>query len=118
MPSPVLPHSLKIGARRYKVVVQQHIAPAGLMGEVNYTYAFIRVATHSARTGRKFRHAEVRDTFWHEVTHGILWEMGHRLYRDEKFVGRFANLLTGAIESARFERREGRSEERLEGGAR
>ena len=113
MPRPVLP-----GARRYKVVVQQHIAPAGLKGEVNYTYAFIRVATHSARTGRKFRHAEVRDTFWHEVTHGILWEMGHRLYRDEKFVGRFANLLTGAIESARFARREGRSEERLGGGAR
>jgi hypothetical protein len=52
LPSPVLPHSLKIGARRYKVVVQQHIAPAGLMGAVNYTYAFIRVATHSARTGR------------------------------------------------------------------
>jgi hypothetical protein len=44
--------------------------------------------------------------------------MGHRLYRDEKFVGRFANLLTGAIESARFERREGRSKERLEGAAR
>ena len=117
MPSPVLPRSLKIGQRRYEVKVQRHVSRT-TMGEVNYTYAFIRVATHSARTGRKFRHAEVRDTFWHEVTHGILWEMGHRLYRDEKFVGRFANLLTRAIESARFERREGRSEERLEGGAR
>jgi hypothetical protein len=118
LPSPFLPHSLKIGARRYKVVVQQHIAPAGLMGEVNYTYAFIRVATHSARTGRKFRHAEVRDTFWHEVTHGILWEMGHRLYQNEKFVGQFANLLTKAIESARFESREVRSMKSLAGGAR
>ena len=103
MPPPVLPHSLKIGTRRYKVVVQQHVAPAGLMGQVDYNSCLITVATHSSRSGRKFRHTEVHDTFWHEVTHGILKEMGHHLWRSERFVTRFANLLTRAIESARFE---------------
>ena len=60
----------------------------------------------------------MHDTFLHEVTHGIMWEMGHRLYRDEELVGQFANVLTRAIESARFERCEGGSVKRLEGGAR
>jgi hypothetical protein len=117
LPTPVPPSSPKIGNRRYEVKVQRHTSRA-TMGEVNYTYGFIRSATHSTRTGRKFRRAEVHDTFWHEVTHGILWEMGHRLYQNEKFVGQFANLLNRAIESARFERREGGSVKRLEGGAR
>ena len=117
MPTPVLPSSLKIGSRRYEVHVQRHTSRA-TMGEVNYTYGFIRLATHSTRTGRKFRPTEVHDTFWHEVTHGILWEMGHRLYQNEKFVRQFANLLTKAIESARFESREVRSEKSLAGGAR
>lgn len=102
MPPPVLPHSLKIGTRRYEVVLKQHAAPAGTMGEVDYGRGLITVATHSSRSGRKFRHTEVHDTFWHEVTHGILREMGHHLWRSERFVTRFANLLTCAIESARF----------------
>ena len=102
LPPPVLPHSLKIGTRRYKVVMQQHVTPVGLMGQVDYNRCLITVATHSSRSGRKFRHTEVHDTFWHEVTHGILKEMGHHLWRGERFVNRFANLLTRAIESARF----------------
>ncbi len=117
MPTPVLPSSLKIGKRRYEVNVQRHILRA-TRGPVNYTYGFIRLATHNTRTGRNFHHAEVHDTFWHKVTHGILWEMGNRPYQNEKLVGQFANLLTKAIESARFERREGRSEKSLAGGAR
>ena len=51
MPPPVLPHSLKIGTRRYKVVVQQHVAPAGLMGQVDYNSCLITVATHRSRSG-------------------------------------------------------------------
>ena len=117
MPTPVLPSSLKIGSRRYAVKVQRHVSRA-TRGQVNHTYGFIRLATHSTRTGRKFRSAQVHDTFWHEVTHGTLWEMGHRLHQNEKFVGQFANLLTKAIESARFERREVRSMKSLAGGAR
>jgi hypothetical protein len=102
LPGPQFPHSLKIGTRRYKVVVQQHTSPPGTMGEADYSRRLITVATHSSRSGRKFRSTEVHDTFWHEVTHGILYEMGHHLWRSEKFVSRFANLLTRAIESARF----------------
>jgi hypothetical protein len=37
------------------------------------------------------------------VTHGILNAMGHALNRDEAFEREFATLLTGAIDSARFD---------------
>lgn len=42
------------------------------------------------------------ETFWHEVTHAILHEMKHPLNRNEKFVTRFAQLLTQAITTAKL----------------
>jgi hypothetical protein len=45
----------------------------------------------------------MQDTFWHELVHAILNDMGeHTLNKDEKFVTGFANRLTKAIKSARF----------------
>jgi len=42
------------------------------------------------------------DTFWHELTHAILYEMGHPLRKDEDFVTKFSGLLNTAILSAEF----------------
>ena len=44
-----------------------------------------------------------RNTFWHEITHAILFEMGTPQFRDERFVTEFADKLSGAIDSAIFE---------------
>jgi hypothetical protein len=96
------PTSLKIGEHRYRVTVQHRVLRRAAMGEIHYAARHIVVATHSALTGRPYSRWEVHDTFWHEVTHGILYEMQHRLHADERFVRRFATLLTRAIESARF----------------
>lgn len=46
--------------------------------------------------------AEDRNTFWHELTHAILYEMNNGLCHDETFVTEFADKLNGAINSARF----------------
>lgn len=97
-----LPTSLKIGEHHYRVTVQRRVLPRAAMGEIRYAARHITVATHSAVTGQRYTRAEVHDTFWHEVTHGILYEMQHGLHADERFVQRFATLLTRAIESARF----------------
>ena len=43
-----------------------------------------------------------RNTFWHELTHAILHEMGNKLGRNEAFVTEFADKLSGAIDSAKF----------------
>ena len=96
------PTNLKIGKRRYTVQVQRRFRKS-VMGQINYYTQQIAIATHSGITGRQFRPAELQDTFWHEVTHGILYEMDHPYHRNEKFVRRFAELLTRAIASAKFD---------------
>jgi hypothetical protein len=44
----------------------------------------------------------MQETFWHELTHAILHEMDHPLFRSEVFVTQFAKLLSQSINSARF----------------
>lgn len=47
---------------------------------------------------------ERRETFFHELTHVILYEMRHPLWNDEAFVSEFALLFTQAIRTSKFTR--------------
>lgn len=94
------PKSLKVGKHLYEVKRVDTIP--GSHGYVNYTYKYITLAERSSRTGCSYKREECDDTFWHELTHAILYEMGHKLYTNEKFVTQFSGLLTKAINSARF----------------
>jgi predicted SprT family Zn-dependent metalloprotease len=100
--NPLLPASLRIGRHRYTVEVV-HRMRGRRMGSIDYQQRRITLGTVSTLTARPYRPGQVRDTFWHEVTHGILYEMGHALSRNEAFVSEFATMLTRAIETARFE---------------
>lgn len=46
--------------------------------------------------------AAIRQTFWHEVTHAILHQMGHPLWNNETFVEEFSQLLSQAIDTSKF----------------
>ena len=73
------------------------------VGRRHYAAQNIQIAAKHGGTGRFLAGAEVRETFWHEMTHAILEDMGrHTLNRDERFVTQFANRLSAAIASARF----------------
>ncbi len=45
---------------------------------------------------------EMQNSFWHEVTHAILYDMGHNLHNNEHFVTQFANRLSDAVDSAKL----------------
>lgn len=94
------PQSIKIGEHKYTVQLVDQIPRC--CGSINYTYKVIKLALNSSRDGRSYKREDMDDTFWHEVTHGILYEMGNPLWRNEAFVTQFANLLTKAIHSAKF----------------
>jgi hypothetical protein len=102
LPSHRFPTSLRIGPHRYTVQVTRRLR-GYRVGTIDYRRRHILIAMVNGATGQPLPPAEVRDTFWHEVTHGILNAMGHALNRDEDFVREFATLLTGAIDSARFD---------------
>lgn len=95
----IIPQSFRIGTKRYKVEMQENsnkklgtIVPAGQRIIVYKQYKFI------PRTP-----AEMAGTFWHEVTHAILWEMDHPRWKDEKFVVEFSKRLNQVVHTAKLE---------------
>ena len=98
-----VPTKIKIGKKNYNVHQVKHMDKKGIMGAVNYNAGYIFLATHSNVRGVRFKKEEIADTFWHEMTHAILKDMGSKLESDEKFVTAFSERLTNAILSARFD---------------
>ena len=97
-----LPRKLKVGDRWYSVEIVETMQRRAQMGCVYYGTGEIEVAVKSNTTNKPYTKAEVSDTFWHELTHAILYDMGSSLYKNERFVTRFANRLATAIKSAKF----------------
>lgn len=97
-----LPRKLKVGDRWYSVEIVETMQRRAQMGCVYYGTGEIEVAVKSNTTNKPYTKAEVSDTFWHELTHAILYDMGSSLYKNEKFVTRFANRLSKAINTAKF----------------
>jgi hypothetical protein len=97
-----IPKSIEVGKKKYTIKQTPKMSIKGVMGAINYKENQILIATHSNVRGVRFKREEVYDTFWHELTHAILKDMGSRLEADEKFVTGFSERLTKAILSARF----------------
>ena len=97
-----LPKKLKVGDRWYSVEIVETMQRRAQMGCVYYGTGEIEVAVKSNTTNKPYTKDEVADTFWHELTHAILYDMGHRLYNDEHFVTEFSGRLAKAIKSAKF----------------
>lgn len=97
-----IPKTVQIGDHTYTVSKRKRARKRGTMAEVNYNTKTIELATHHSRMGYAFKTEDIDDSFWHECTHAILYEMGNELHNDEKFVTRFASMLTQLINSAKF----------------
>ena len=62
----------------------------------------ITLAEGNPKRDYKYDADEKANTFWHELTHAILHDMGDKLTHNEKFVTNFADRLDQAIKTARF----------------
>jgi hypothetical protein len=95
----MIPASVQIGQTRYKVEVLDHIQ-RNYLGFIDYNKKTIQVAKY------RFDNTEVspkdlEHAFWHEVTHGILKDMNHKLESNESFVDAFALRTTQVMRSMR-----------------
>jgi len=98
-----IPKTIRVGKRRYSIEVVETMLQRRTMGTINHDAQRITIGCRSNVTGNRYSQAIMQDTFWHELVHAILNDMGeHTLNKDEKFVTGFANRLTKAIKSARF----------------
>jgi hypothetical protein len=97
-----IPTKFTIGKHTYKVEVHKHIPGTDSMGQIKYNQRIVQIATHSTYNSKPHPKREVIDTFWHEVTHAILKDMGHDLESNERFVNAFADRLTDVVVSAKL----------------
>ena len=94
----LLPKTINVGKSLYKI--NQPKALATGLGRIDFVKKEIDVTTHAGEY--LLAAGERSDTFWHEMTHAILNDMGHDLACNEKFVTAFARRLNDAILSAEF----------------
>ena len=97
-----IPKRINVGRKQYKVATVHKMERYKTVGRVSYADKEITIATHSNSTQRKFNDVEVSDSFWHELTHAILKDMGNKLEANEAFVTAFSSRLNKAILSAEF----------------
>ena len=95
-----IPKKITVGDKKYKVEIHKDLIDGVAVGAINFGLRKIRLSTHSE--GKKLAPAEVSNSFWHELTHAILEDMGSDLTDNERFVRAFANKLSDAIDSAKF----------------
>ncbi len=93
-----LPKTIEVGKSVYKISQPKKL-PTGL-GRIDFVKKEIDITTHAGNY--LLAAGERSDTFWHEMTHAILHDMGHELTHNEKFVTAFARRLNDAILSAEF----------------
>ena len=98
-----IPRKMRIGNKQYSVEIVEAMLEKRVMGRISYTAQTIKLGRRSNVTRKTFAPEQVQESFWHEVIHGILYDMGRdTLNRDERFVTEFAHRLTKAINSASF----------------
>lgn len=98
-----IPRKMRVGNKQYSVEIVEAMIEKKRMGHVHYPTQTIKLGLRSNVTNKKYAESVLQDTFWHELTHAILHDMGRdTLNRDEKFVTEFAHRLAKAIRTARF----------------
>jgi hypothetical protein len=98
-----LPTKFTVGKTQY--IVQTRAKMTGrTVGAAWVEVGVIHVRTQFQRKVRPDYGVEGQhETFWHETTHAILYDMKHALWDDEVFVTQFARRLAQVIETSEFE---------------
>lgn len=95
-----IPKQVTVGDNPYTVTAIPAIPKC--RGQVNYKKREISLSKRNEKLEYTYTKAEIANTFWHELTHAILDDMGNKLAYDEKFVTAFSDRLDKAIKTAKF----------------
>lgn len=96
-----IPTSFRISGKTYTVRVTDSF-DSRYIGCINYTLGAITIALRHPRSKRMLAKDDVANTFWHELTHAVLKDMGSPLWCNERFVTAFADRLTEAVRTAKL----------------
>ena len=95
-----LPKTVLINRKRF---IFKTVKSRSYFGRIYYQDREIRLSTLDRKSGKMPSAKRMDETLVHELTHGVLYEMGLKaLAFDEKFVTRFAKLFNNAIYSLKY----------------
>lgn len=95
-----IPKEVSFGGQKF-VVEKKERMPRFCLGRIHHNAELIEIATQDARKVKR-TDEEMFDTYWHEVVHGILFEMGNDLWDNEEFVQEFAELLVESMKRVKL----------------
>ena len=94
----IVPKEFTLGGQKYTVEYVSNLSNSKRMGWSDMTSLEVKIDT--MYEGRKIEKATFPNTFYHELVHQILDNMGEfKLSSSEKFVSCFSTLLSEAIQS-------------------
>lgn len=97
----VIPSKISIGGQDIVVEFVDRLQGSLQLGECSATGSYIKIATNTEQIPQHKQ--SQRNTFWHEVIHLILDNMGeYKLSQSEKFVQCFSSLLTEMTKNCVF----------------
>lgn len=95
----LIPKAFTLGRTHYNVY-QPDTLSYSRRGFIDYNKRVIYVAKASPVLAKPYTAKQRSDTYWHEVTHAVLHDMGHPLSHNETFVDEFSKRLSQTIRSA------------------
>lgn len=93
----IIPNEIQVAGVIYAVEQPEYIDTHDALGLISFPEGVIKIAQSYNSKGRrpKMMDSQREQTFYHEITHAILYTMGkNKLCDDEGFVDAFAHLLT------------------------
>lgn len=92
-----VPKEVQIGKTNYRVHNKTGFGSSPVVGRIDYALRTITLASHGGVTKKKRTPAQLQDTLWHEITHGILKDMKNPLESDEKFVCAISSRIAKVV---------------------
>ena len=99
-----IPKQVVIGNTPHQIRTKKQVLVGNSLckGSFDEETCTITIAQGNPKRGYIYEADERANTFWHEITHAILYDMNSKLTHDEQFVTDFSNRLHQAISTARF----------------
>ena len=96
----MIPYSFRLGRKAYDIRSVRKL-PSGHVGEVHFDLGVLKLAW-TGRGNKDRTPVQRAETFWHEVTHAILHDMGNPLWKNEQFVTQFSKRLNQVVQTAKL----------------
>jgi hypothetical protein len=90
-----IPTSFKLGGHTLtvKMVTEDEIFKIARDNHVYGIFIPDSLTIYLQKPTRRLKASVVQQTFWHELSHAILWVMNHKDYSNEKMVDQMGHLL-------------------------